>query len=118
MANADPKPGFYSDADGEIRWWDGQRWGPESRPGPRSAKKPEKEGANAAVVAGFIFAVLFPIVGFILGLTQINRSRYGLAVVLASVAGFVLWGLVAVWLVGADSTGHHVNCGGYYSGPC
>jgi hypothetical protein len=114
MANANPKPGYYPDGSGQMRWWNGETWG-ELAPAPA---KPEKEGANATVIAGFIFAVLFPIVGFILGLTQVNRSRYGLTVVLASVAGFVFWIVVFLWLLGPSSTGHHVNCGGYYSGPC
>ena len=41
------------------------------------------------MVAGYIFAVLMPLIGFIIGLTQINRSRYGIWVVVISLGGLL-----------------------------
>jgi hypothetical protein len=44
---------------------------------------------TGVVVAGYVFAVVMPIVGFIIGLTQINRNKHGFWIVVASVVVFL-----------------------------
>lgn len=69
---------------GAQPYWDGDKWVM-----PVQAQ-PERDNSNV-IAAGFVFAILLPIVGLVIGLTQINRGREGLWVVLASVGGFVFW---------------------------
>lgn len=97
--------GWYSDphTPGGQRYWDGSAWTehvvnaapppmPYAQPvagyGPPQGKEQE---ATGTIIAGYIFAVIFPIVGFVIGLTQINRNRHGLWVVLTSIAAFIAW---------------------------
>jgi Protein of unknown function (DUF2510) len=89
-----PGPGWYLDPNDSAtnRYWDGARWTENRSPvGPVATPDGKEQHASGTIVAGYIFAVLMPLVGFIIGLTQINRSRHGLWVVVASVAAFVLW---------------------------
>ena len=92
-----PLPGFYADPnDPNVdRYWDGRRWTESRQPRGTSTGAPasgEKEqDASGIIIAGYIFGVLMPLVGFIIGLTQINRNRHGLWVVIVSVVAFVIW---------------------------
>lgn len=101
-----PPAGWYSDPDapGGQRYWDGSAWTEHvvsPTPPPMGAPQPvtgygppvqqKEQEANGTIVAGYVFAVIFPIVGFVIGLTQINRNRHGLWVVLVSIAAFVGW---------------------------
>lgn len=94
-----PDPGFYPDPnDPKVeRYWDGRRWTESRQPiavgaAPTSTASGEKQQeASGIIIAGYIFAVLMPIVGFILGLTQVNRNRHGIWVVVVSVVAFVVW---------------------------
>lgn len=70
------------------RYWDGSAWSDHVAPAA------VVESSNGAVIAaGYVFAVLMPIVGFIIGLTQINR-REGLGVVVVSVVMGIVWWLM------------------------
>lgn len=61
-------------------YWDGSKWVMPSPP-------PTNSGV---LTAGWLCAVFIPVIGLVLGLTQINRSREGLWIVLTSVgAAFV-----------------------------
>lgn len=87
-----PGPGWYPDPNDSStnRYWDGSDW-TDSR-APATAKPGTKQqDADGTIIAGYIFAVLIPIVGFIIGLTQINKNRHGIWVVVASIAAFVIW---------------------------
>lgn len=87
-----PGPGFYPDpSDPTVeRYWDGERWTDSRQPiGRRPGEK--EQGVTGVIIAGYVFALLMPIVGFILGLTQINRNRHGLWVVILSVVAFFAW---------------------------
>ncbi len=88
---AAPGPGFYPDPnDPQVeRYWDGKKW-TESRQPIRAGDQKEQD-ASGVIIAGYIFAVLLPLVGFIIGLTQINKSRHGIWVVVASVVAFMIW---------------------------
>ena len=50
---------------------------------------PARPDNTAVIIVGYVAAFLMPIVGLIIGLTQIRRG--GLGVVLASFMAFVFW---------------------------
>lgn len=99
-------PGWYRDpANDEVeRFWNGNSWTEKSRPAPLLMPPPAmpqrnsqwqpraaREPVSAVVFAGYFFAVAMPLLGFILGLTQINRSQHGLRIVIGSVLLFCLY---------------------------
>lgn len=99
------KAGFYPDPNDETveRYWDGSKWTDSRQPIKRGPAAGEKEQeASGTVVAGYIFAVLMPLIGFIIGLTQINRSRHGIWVVIVSIVAFFVW--LAIIANGASSS--------------
>jgi hypothetical protein len=98
-----PGPGFYPDPnDPNVeRYWDGQKWTESRQPIGRRPGEKEQE-ANGVIIAGYVLAVLIPLVGFILGLTQINRNRHGLWVVILSVVAFAVW--YAIVMSSSDTT--------------
>jgi hypothetical protein len=108
--------GWYDDPNqsGGRRYYDGENWTDQFTPPPDPAlakKGEEKEQhATGTVIAGYIFAVIMPLVGFIIGLTQINRNRHGLWVVLLSIAAFFGW----VILISALAAQEAAECTGYY----
>jgi hypothetical protein len=97
--NATPTPGWYPDPyDPETtRYWDGSKW-TENRSQLRTGKEQKADGV---IVVGYILAVLMPLIGFIIGLTQINKNRHGLWVVVVSIAAFLIYLLL---IAGAAST--------------
>jgi hypothetical protein len=101
-----PDPGFYPDPnDASVeRYWDGKKW-TESRQPAGSGQRPtdEKEqSATGIIIAGYAFAVLMPIVGFVIGLTQINRNRHGVWVVVVAAVAFAIW----VGILSADQNAY------------
>lgn len=63
----------------------------------KTTKAPaNKEGQppNAMISWGWAMALLMPLIGFILGLTQINRDPRGIKIVMLSVLMFFVWFLV------------------------
>ena len=97
-----PGPGWYADpADPHTnRYWDGGKWtdnraprGPAPTPGTIESRigQEKEQSASGVVITGYVFAVLMPLIGFIIGLTQINRSRHGIWVVVTSVVAFFVW---------------------------
>ena len=98
MTASSTAAGWYPNPDGTSgqRYWDGTSWTQQQ---PSAAPK-ENQGL---VWAGYIFAVLMPIVGFFLGLALIIRGRngHGVACMVLSVLTVVV---VASVLVGAAAT--------------
>lgn len=109
--------GWYEDPDGTggRRYYDGARWTENRTPPPepggatvQAVTEVKKQEADGVIITGYILAVLFPLVGFIIGLTQINKNRHGVWVVVVSVVAFVLW--LGILAAGAsDSTGGGYN---------
>lgn len=92
-----PDPGFYPDPnDPKVeRYWDGRKWTESRQPaglgrGVAVSGGKEQE-ATGIIIAGYIFAVLMPLVGFIIGLTQINKNRHGIWVVVVAAVAFFVW---------------------------
>ena len=82
----------------------GDAWTHETRPGPLlETRRPIEHQSKAprarqawepipfVVIAGYIFAALLPALGFILGLTQINRNKHGLNIMVLSIVLFIIW---------------------------
>ena len=100
MSEPDDPPtapaGWYVNPSGSgQRYWDGEQWtdsysgaGP---PAPPSAPVNEQPPGNMGlVVAGYVFAVLIPLVGFILGVIAATRpqkqiSKHGIWIVVVSI---------------------------------
>lgn len=95
ISDSGPLPGWYTDPDDpdNNRYWDGGKW-TESRVPVTVVNNNDNGKAdkiNGVCIAGYVFAVLIPIVGFVIGLTQINRNKHGIWVVIASVAMFLIY---------------------------
>jgi hypothetical protein len=105
-------PGYYPDPnDPKVeRYYDGKKWTDNRQPIRASGGSGEKEQeASGTIVVGYILAIIIPIVGFIIGLTQINKNRHGVWVVVVSVVAFVVW--IAIWSASYETGGG----GGYYN---
>ncbi len=100
MSEQTPIAGWYPDpqGSGQQRWWDGNQWTSQFAPaapgyvsvGPRAGG-----GSTALIVCGYIFAVLIPLIGLILGIVAWRRpepatKRQGPWIVLVSVVVAVL----------------------------
>jgi hypothetical protein len=96
--------GWYDVADRPDTkgYWDGQRWTGDYAPSisltPRSTPTvtAERESAGTLVVAGYIMAVLIPLVGFVLGIVATTRpakatARQGPWIIVLSVVAFVIY---------------------------
>ena len=89
-----PGPGWYPDPNDPAtdRYWDGTHWTDSRTPhAPVKVEGEKKNEVDGTIIAGYIFAVLMPLIGFIIGLTQINRNRHGLWVVVVSVVMAVIY---------------------------
>jgi hypothetical protein len=100
-------PGVYPapHAPAHLQYWNGAEWTAETRPAayPSHAVS-SMPGAPTAthgpaepiVTAGYILAVLIPIVGFVVGILAAARpnpatNRHGLPIILVSVLSFVVF---------------------------
>ena len=75
--------GWYKDpATGNDRYWDGQQW---------TEQTVQKQ--DGLVIAGWITAILIPIVGVIIGIIVAARGKAqtGGLIIAASIAAFVIW---------------------------
>lgn len=90
-----PPAGWYPDPEmaGTQRYWDGSVWTEHRAPAAvtRPVAGPVEVASSSVLAAGWVFAVVVPIVGFVIGLSQINRSREGLWIVLLSVGAAIFW---------------------------
>lgn len=80
-----------------LRWWDGETWTDQRKPRQPAAATAHdagesNEGMSGLAIAGFVLAVLFPIVGFLMGLAMIaGRRQHGAAVLITSIVAFIVW---------------------------
>src|SRR3954469_3192393 len=116
MPPAGPVAGWYQNPSGPgRRYWDGERWTEHIDVSPPPAPPPAPlyvqqgayqqpygqpaatGGVGALVIVGYVTAILFPIVGFILGIVATTRrdepqtSRHGPWIIVASVVAFIVW---------------------------
>lgn len=101
-----PAPGYYPDpTTGVSRWWDGNTWGSFAPPTMVVAPQPVAVAATGAeppskgmLTAAYVFAIVMPIVGFVLGILLLTRreTAHGLgALVLSVVMACFWWGFGA-----------------------
>ena len=94
-----PPAGWYADPDNpdhSQRYWDGVQWTEQRAP---YAQPPSKaKGNDALVAAGYIFSLLIPIVGLVIGGVLLGRKDkhgpwvFGLSIFF--IAAFVVLGIV------------------------
>lgn len=92
MSNPDKPPAGWHPAPNDpqtLRYWDGDSWTDSYQPATGQSEG-KSRNADGVIIFGYIMAVLMPLIGFIVGLTQINKNRHGLWIVVVSVAVFVL----------------------------
>jgi uncharacterized protein DUF2510 len=97
---SNPVAGWYPDpqGSGQQRWWDGTTWTAQFQPGTGGFVAPSAAGgeyAKGIVITGYVFAVLFWIVGLVLGIVAWTRPdqatrRHGPRIVALSVVIAVL----------------------------
>lgn len=109
MTEQPPQPqqypaGWYDDPDGGggKRYFDGTQWTEDRAPAgdPAAGTAPYAAPATTAdgkstevtgvIIAGYVLAVLIPIIGLIIGFTQMNKNVHGTRVIIVSVAVMVL----------------------------
>ncbi len=98
---AQPAPGWFRnpEAPGQ-RYWDGTKWTENYAddqgqvlpvPPPPAAVTGEQKG-DGLVPVGYILGVLFPIIGFVIGIVLLaRRNNHGAGVMVVSVVAFVVW---------------------------
>jgi len=106
-----PPPGWYTNPTGPgQRYWDGQRWTDSYSQTQPSAANSEiaamSSGTPGLVIAGYILAVVIPIVGFILGIVAVTRpdkriSKHGVWIIVLSVVAFAIY--IALIVHGSSS---------------
>jgi hypothetical protein len=84
---SDAPAGWYPDPKmaGTQRYWDGEQWTEHVAP------MPEDRPSEGVLVAGWVTALLIPVVGLIIGLTQLNRNRQGWRIMVVSICSAVIW---------------------------
>jgi Protein of unknown function (DUF2510) len=93
LAQRQRVPGWYVDQTAQAqRYWDGTAWTDQLAPLPPDAKTGQYEIRPGDLWGGFAFAVIFPLIGFIVGLVWLGRGKSSPGVacmVLSLVAGYV-----------------------------
>jgi hypothetical protein len=90
-------PGWYADPanPGGRRYWDGSAWTSQIAPAtPAAAEAPAVP--IGLVISGYVFAVLIPIVGLILGLVAAAKHKgtganHGVWIIVTAVAAFFVY---------------------------
>ena len=97
MTVSGPPPGWYPHPTmaQTQRYWDGFQWtdhiAPAAVPVPASA--PASQVSDGLLAAGYITAILIPIIGFVVGIVVMakGRSGHGIAMIIISIVAFVMW---------------------------
>jgi len=117
QAYPSPMPaGWYQDpASGQQRYWDGAAWSTGvAASGPQFAPV-SQPGTNVAVVLGWIFAFVGPIVGLIIGVVLMgspSTKRSGRNIAIAAGCMCAFW--IFILIVGMASSGSGSGSGYTY----
>lgn len=87
-----PPAGWHPDPElpATQRYWDGSQWTEQRAPLGQQRQK----ASDGLVAAGYIFALLIPFIGFIIGFILLGKDRTGAgiaSILISIVAFFVLW---------------------------
>lgn len=76
-----------------VRYWDGAKWTDNIAPKGSVTNRGSSDDQTALVVIGLIGAIVFPFLGFIIGIVLMakNKAGAGVACVLLSVIAFYVW---------------------------
>lgn len=113
-----PPPGWYDDPSGSgQRYWDGAQWTDHYKPVPAQqvpAPPPPiaddgKGGGTALVFLGYVFAIVMPFIGLILGIIAATRPRgrprrNGPWIIALSAVVFAAW--VALFVAAVEQSNH------------
>jgi hypothetical protein len=111
-----PPPGWYANPSGPgQRYWDGEKWTDsysQTQPTQAPPVVNETTSSPGLVVAGYVFAVLIPIVGFALGIVVATRpdkrtSKHGVWIIVLSVVVVIVYVAIV-----AGSSGGSTSSGG------
>ena len=92
-----PPPGWYDDQRmvGPIRYWNGNSWTDHVAPMHQGLQLGRDAAGDDSglIAAGFILAILMPIIGFIIGIVLLAKSQAGPGVgcLVVSVIAFFVW---------------------------
>jgi Protein of unknown function (DUF2510) len=96
-----PPAGWYRNPEGAgMRYWDGQQWSGhyaddrgQVLPVPPPPSTPG--GSDGLVTIGYVLAIAFPLIGFVIGIVLLTRRNdHGAWVMVASVIAFVVWSAI------------------------
>lgn len=100
-----PQAGWYDDPSvpGQQRYWDGAQWtanvfNPASPYSAATGTAQPQPVGSGVIIAGWVGAVLFPIVGLVIGILIMSRQKgsgTGLAMTTVSVVMGLLWLLIS-----------------------
>lgn len=90
-------PQWYPDPEqpGTLRYWDGSRWTSQRAPMPSPA--PMTDHGNVESI-GYVTAILFPIVGFVVGCVLVGKSNAAGTIIGLSLAAAACWFFLFVWM--------------------
>ena len=89
-----PAAGWYVDADGSQRYWDGSTWTGHHVAAGDSLPAPDARGPDARA-GDIVAAFLLPVLGLVWGLLDLKkRPRAAWQMIIASVVAFVIWALI------------------------
>lgn len=92
-------PGWYTDKNGAVRWWDGTQWSNQVRvPQQPPTNQPQPADDNGTLLIwGWITTFLFPLIGFILGIVAVAKGEMqGIAMLLLAPIMFFVWSGILV----------------------
>jgi hypothetical protein len=93
-------PGWYADPQGYgQRYWDGSAWTPNVAPLYVPPPQSKSEAASGDWIGGALIALLFPVIGFIVGLVYVTKDgskrQVGAMTLGLSCVAFAFWLVLA-----------------------
>lgn len=89
VARLRPPAGWYPEGPNQqMRWWDGDAWGPPPV-GASAVTQQEARPATGWMIAGWLGAVFFPLLGLASGIVLITRRHVAQGVVMIVVSCFM-----------------------------
>lgn len=94
----------------------GGNFGPVARRGSDARVNAHEDPERSLITAGYVFAVVFPIVGAIIGIMLMSRRRVGVGAVIVVVA-IVVATIIGALIFGSSDDSFRDSDGLYYEAP-